>query len=57
MSIFASKIALSGLSTAAFSAIRSAIQRMGGLGMLPSLQSIRDARAKIEALSIEDLGV
>lgn len=57
MSIFASKIALSGLSTAAFSAIRSAIQRMGGRGMLPSLQSIREARAKLEALSIEDLGV
>jgi len=57
MSNFAATLALSGLSTKAYCAIRAAIQRMGGRGMLPSLEAVREARKQLEALAVEDLGV
>jgi hypothetical protein len=51
----ASTLALSGLSTAAYCAIRAAMQKLGGRGMLPSLKAMREARKELEKLASEDL--
>ena len=51
----ASTIAQSGLSTKAYCAIRAAMQKMGGRGMLPTPQALREARKELETLATEDL--
>ena len=54
---FATLTTLSGLSTKAFEAVRKAMQKMGGRGVLPSVTALRAARAELEKISIEDMGV
>jgi hypothetical protein len=54
---FATLTTLSGLSTKAFEAVRKALQKMGGRGVLPSVTALRAARAELEKISIEDMGV
>jgi len=51
----ASTLALSGLSTKAYCAIRAAMQKLGGRGMLPSLKAMREARKELEKLASEDV--
>ena len=53
----ASTLALSGLSTSAYCAVRAAMQKLGGRGMLPSLKAMRDARKELETLASQDLNL
>ena len=54
---FVQTTALSGLSTKAYAAVRSAMQKMGGRGMLPTVKALREARAELEAMALADMGV
>lgn len=53
----ATTLALSGLSSKAFCAVRSVLQKLGGRGMLFSEKTLRDARKELEELAIQDLDV
>ena len=54
---FVTTTALSGLSTAAYAAVRSALQKMGGRGMLPTVTALRQARKELEEMSMHQMGV
>ena len=54
---FVTKTTLSGLSSRAYAAVRSAIKNMGGRGVLPTVQALRAAKKELEDMSIQDMGV
>jgi 5,10-methylenetetrahydrofolate reductase len=47
---FVTTTALSGLLTVAYAAVRSALQKMGGRGVLPTLTALRQARRELEEM-------
>jgi len=54
---FITLTALSGLSTAAYEAVRAGLQKLGLRGALPSVKLLREAKKELEAICMEDLGV
>ena len=54
---FVTTTALSGLSTKAYDAVRAALQKLGGRGVLPTVKALREARKELEEMSMKDMGV
>jgi hypothetical protein len=54
---FVTTTVLCGLSTAAYAAVRSALQKMGGRGVLPTVTALLQARKELEEMSRGQRGV
>ena len=54
---FVTTTALSGLSIKAYDAVRAALQKLGGRGVLPTVKALREARKELEEMSMKDMGV